>query len=40
MLLDVSKEFLNIFSNEQKEELKKYLDNLENALSKLSTIKI
>ena len=40
MLLDISKEFLNIFSNEQKEELKKYLDNLENALSKLSTIKI
>lgn len=40
MLLDVSKEFLNHFSQEQKNELSNYLDSLEKTLSKLSTIKI
>lgn len=36
MLLDVSKEFLNHFSQEQKNELSSYLDSLEKSLSKLS----
>lgn len=40
MLLDVSKEFLKHFSQEQKNELSNYLDSLENTLSKLSTLKI